>query len=194
MEQLLAAPFPVPVPLPGQAVLFAVHRLLRLDEGAVLAAGRVPPSTGMFGELCAAMPAVREAAWQLLARVLTVAGPSLCPHHAAAGIAVVEALRRQRARGPAALAAATASERTVMYRCAAALVVHGGVAAGRQLAGEALLAAGVEFFGAAAPPDDAGGGSIGVQSAAGPGLGGARGQRRGGDARGVSVDMLTRVA
>ncbi|GAX76178.1 hypothetical protein CEUSTIGMA_g3622.t1 [Chlamydomonas eustigma] len=154
IEQLLTTSFPSPVPAPCGLLLSALQRLLRMDEGAILTSGRVPPSTSMFSELCSCMPAVRVTAWRLLGLMFNVggggaAGPQT-PLLFSAGRLLLEPLRRIRAHGADALLAFSTLERQALYTSVSLVVRSGGIAAGRQMAAEAFLAAKVELY--ASPP------------------------------------------
>mmetsp|Transcript_33644 Transcript_33644/g.74492 ORF Transcript_33644/g.74492 Transcript_33644/m.74492 type:complete len:944 (+) Transcript_33644:69-2900(+) len=150
LERMLVAPYPAPVPVPAGPLLGLCTRMLRMDEGAVVAAGRVPSSSTMFAELCTAMPAVRCTAWGMLSLLHEVARTALAPLVLPAGRLIAEGLRRARARGTAALAAAGPAERSAMYRSAVRAVQVAGLPLARQLAPEALGAAMVELYGSGA--------------------------------------------
>ena len=163
LEQLMTAPFPAPAPLPAGSIISALIRLLKMDEGAVIASGRTPPSASMFTELCGAMPSIRTAAWNLLGVVLGAGGASLCPLHGSLCRLINEALRRSRARGAAALAAAGIVERKAMYDAAAQMLHAGGLVSGLLLAAEALAATSVELYGSCPPDQESRAGRLGDQ-------------------------------
>jgi hypothetical protein len=68
-----------------------------------ISAGRRPPSSAAYFELCLALPALHAAALQLLRTVLSVSGATLCPMLGAGGRLLGGLMRRLVAAGTAAL-------------------------------------------------------------------------------------------
>ena len=102
-QVLLTASYPTPVPIPSQPTLLLIARLIRMDDAAVLASGRVPASASLFADLQAALPALHAAAWQLLGTLLQAAGSGMLPLQASLTRLLCDQLRRVRVGGQAAL-------------------------------------------------------------------------------------------
>lgn len=130
-------------------MLRLITRILRFDDGAVLVAKRVPPSSSGFTELQLSLPALHQSAWCLLATVLAATGAAMLPLHASVAKLLNEHLRKVWALGPGALAAIPPAVRAALFHATrAACQARGGViGVGRLVAGDALGAASVELYG-----------------------------------------------
>ncbi|KXZ55327.1 hypothetical protein GPECTOR_3g46 [Gonium pectorale] len=151
LEALLAGGANGPVPVPGHAVLLLVMRLVKVDAPALLAPGRVAPSSSAQAELLAALPALHRSAWRLLRALLRCGRSGLMPLMSLVCRLLSDALRRIKAGGAGGLACSLpAGVRTCLYQATTAALRSGGFAAGRALAAEALGAIITELYGLSA--------------------------------------------
>eukprot|EP00798_Chlamydomonas_sp_ICE-L_P011479 gene11479-34195_t len=164
VEGMMVGSYPVPVPLPSQAVLLAAMRMLSADVASALAvtteSGKslpalrgkaLPPSQAMLLELHTLTPELHRVAWALVGLVFRscAARSTLVPLHGTATKLLRLHLRRMQARGMSALAACGPLERQALYAAAEAVIQSSGIGVARPLAPEVLGAAMVEIYGVA---------------------------------------------
>jgi hypothetical protein len=154
IEKLLTTSHPLPVPLPGAAILSQLVRLVKMDEGAILQAGRTAPSAGLFTELCISMPSIRAGAWDCITLLIQVSGLSFSSYYTSCARLICDSLRRIRARGLNSLVGSPTKERLSLYNAAAEVARAGGFAVARILADEAFGASLVEIYGSSPTSHD----------------------------------------
>ncbi|GFR48140.1 hypothetical protein Agub_g9974, partial [Astrephomene gubernaculifera] len=141
-----------PVPLPGQGVVLAAMRLLKLEPQVLLAPGRVAPSSSAQAEVLTALPELHSAAWGLLGLTCRLLGPGgVMPLTAPLCRLVSEQLRRIKAGGAGGLACTMhPSVRTKLYDTTVVVLRTCGFAAGRALATEVVGMLVTELYGLSA--------------------------------------------
>lgn len=157
LQQLLAQPFAVPVPVPGYSLALLAARLARFDAAAAVAAGAVPRSSTMYQELLVLQPQLQLAGWQLLQQVIRACGQQLQLQGLLLRL-VRQGLRGVQLSGPAALQQQPVAVRSCMYDAAALLLQATGLAGARGLAAEAMGCAVLELYGRSAAAAAAGSG------------------------------------